>query len=121
MVEVQGEDGVVAGVPGLGGDGEVDDDVAFDRLIGVDTRLTQEERRGLGGGEFRQSGEAGVEVSKLGVLDGAGGGRKAAVRGDEGCGDVLEEERKAEAIGDADGDERVEIVLRGIGADDVGL
>ena len=121
MVEVEGEDGVGAGVPDLSGDREVEDDVALDGPVRVDAGLAEEERGGLGGGEFADGGEAGVEVFKLRVLDGAGGGLEGAVGRDEGGGDVFEEEREAEAIGDADGDEGVEIVLCGIVADDDGI
>ncbi len=55
------------------------------------------------------------------MLDGAGGRGESAVGGDEGGGDVFEEEREAEVVGDADGDEGVEIVLCGVSADDDGV
>jgi hypothetical protein len=55
------------------------------------------------------------------VLNGAGGRGESAVGGDEGGGDVFEEEREAEVVGDADGDEGVEIVLCGVSADDDGV
>ncbi len=121
MVEVEGDDGVGAGVPDLGGDGEVEDDVALDGLVGVDAGLAEEGRGVLGGGEFPEGGEAGVEVFELGVLDGAGGGLEGAVGGNEGGGEVFEEEREAEAVGDAEGDDGIQIVLRRIFAYDDGV
>ena len=119
MIEVQGEDGVVAGVPGVGGNGEMDDDEAFDGLIGIDARLAQKRRGGLRGGEFPEGREAGEEVLELGVLDGAGGRLEGAVVGDERGGEVFKEEGKAEPVDHANGDDGVEIILRGIVADDV--
>ena len=121
VIEVEGEDGVVAAVPDLGVDREVEDDVAIDGLVGIDAGLAEEKRGGLGGGELFKGGEAGVEVVELGVLDGAGGGLERAVARDEGCGDVFEEERKTEAVGEANGDEEIEVILRGIVADDDGV
>ncbi len=123
VVEVDGEDGVVAGLPDGGGDGEVDDDIALDGLAGVDARLTKQQRGTLSGGEFSQSGKAGVEVLEIAVLDGAGARLDGAVGGDEGSGEVFEEERETELVGDAQGHEGVEIVLNLITVDDdrVGL
>ena len=121
VVEVEGKDCVGAGVPGSGSDGEVDNHEALYGLLRIDAGLAKKQRGVLGGGEFADGGKAGVEVFELGVLDGAGGGLKGAVGRNEGGGDVFKEEREAKAVGDADGDEGVEIVLRGIVADDDGI
>lgn len=121
MVEVEGEDGVAAAVPDLGVYREVEDDVAFDGLVGIDAGFAQEERGGLRRGELSESGKAGVEVFELGVLDGAGGGLERSIAGDEGGGDVFEEERKAEAIGEADGDQEIEVILGRVVAHDDGV
>lgn len=121
MVEVHGEDGVVAAGPDGGGDGKVEDDEAFDGLAGVDAGFAEEERGGLGGGQFSEGGEAGVEIGEVSSFDSAGGGLEGAVRGNEGSGEVLEEKGEAEAVGDADGDEGVEVVLHLVAADDIGL
>lgn len=50
MVEVEGECSAVAALPGSGGGGEMEDDVALDGLVGVDAGLAKEKGGGLGGG-----------------------------------------------------------------------
>jgi hypothetical protein len=106
VVEVDVEDGGAAMVPDLFGDGEVEKDHSFGGLAGADHGVAEERF----GGERLEFGEGGVDVVEIQFFDGAGGDF-FAFGGGEGCGEVLEEERKVEAVVDAKGGEDVEIVL----------
>ncbi len=69
---------------------------------------------------FFQFGVGRVEVREIVLLDGAGG-EELTVLGDEGGGEVLEEDGEFEVVVDVDGGEDVEIVLGCAAADDVEL
>src|SRR5205085_12515596 len=97
MVEVDIEDGGTAMVPDLFGDGEVKEDHAFGGLTGADHGVAEERL----GGEGPEAGEGGVDVLQIGPFDGAGGDL-FAFGGGEGGGEVLEEQRKVEAIVDGE-------------------
>jgi hypothetical protein len=116
MVEIDVEDGGEAVVPGVFGDGEVEEDHAFGGLAGVDHGFAEERV----GGEGFERGKAGVEVDEVVFFDGAGG-EYFAIGGGEGGGEVFEEEGEAETIVDAEGGEDVESVLGVVVADDEGV
>ena len=116
MVEIDVEDGGEAMVPGVFGDGEVEEDHTFGGLAGVDHGFAKEG----GGGEGFELGKAGVEVGEVVFFDGAGG-EYLAIGGGEGGGEVFEEEREAETIVDAEGGEDVEIVLVVLACHDDGV
>ena len=77
------------------------------------------------GGEGFEGWEAGVEVGDVELLDGAGGdwlcGGAVGIRGGEGGGKVLDEERKTEAVLNSDSDDEVQVVLRRVLAYDDGI
>jgi hypothetical protein len=116
MVEVDVEDGLAAMVPDFFGDGEVEEDHAFGGLAGADHGVAE---KGLGG-ERLEGGEGGIDVVEVQLFDCAGGDI-FAFGGGEGGGEVLEEEREAEAVVDAQSGEDVEIVLRVLVGDDHGV
>ena len=116
MVEVYVEDGLAAMVPDLFGDGEVEEDHAFGGLAGGDHCVAEE---GFGG-EGLEGGEGGVDVLEIGLFNGAGGDL-FAFSGGEGGGEVLEEEREAEAVVDAESGEDVESVFGVLVRDDDGV
>ena len=116
MVEVDVEDGGAATVPYVFGNGEVEEDHALGGLSGADHGVAQEGH----GGEGFEVGEGGVDVVEIALFDGAGGDL-LAFGGGEGGGEVLEEEREAEAVVDAQGGEDVEVVFGVLVGDDDGL
>ena len=113
MVEVDVEDGGAAVVPDLFGDGEVKEDHAFGGLAGADHGVAEERF----GGEGFEFGKGGVDVVEVAFFDGAGGDLFTVGSG-EGGGEVFEEERKVEAVVDAEVGEDVEIVLGALVGDD---
>jgi hypothetical protein len=102
MVEVDVEDGGAAMVPDLFGDGEVEEDHALSGLAGADHGVAEE----WFGGEGAEAGERGIDVLEVLLFDGAGGDL-FTFGGGEGGRKVLEEEREAEAVVDAEGREDV--------------
>ncbi len=120
MVEVDGDGGGFALVPGGLGDGEVEEDHAVSGFSDVDLGFAEEEWGGLLVGEGFELGEAGVEVGDVGFFYGAGGDG-VGVGGGEGGGEVLDEERQVAAVFDVQVDEEVEGVLDSIAADDEGF
>ncbi len=116
MIEVDIEDGGAAMVPDFFGDGEVEEDHAFGGLAGADHGVAEE---GLGG-EWPEAGEGGVDVLEVELFDGAGGDF-FAFGGGEGGGEILEKEREAEAIIDAEGSDDVESVFGVLVGDDDGV
>jgi len=123
VVEVNGDGGVLAVVPEGLGAGEVEEDVAFGGLAGVDSGIAVEGWGALGVGEFFEGGKGEGEVGEVGLFDGAGGeGEAAGVGGgDEGGVEVLEEEGELEVVGDAEGYEDVEVVLGVVAVEDDGV
>ena len=114
---VEGDGGGLALVRFGLGDGKVEQDHSFGAARGLNDGLAQERR----GGERQERREDSVEVGQVVFLDGGGGGVGAVGRGD-GAGDVVERERDAEVVVDADGGEDVEVVLEGsLLADDLGV
>ena len=116
MVEVDVEDGLAAVVPDLFGDGEVEEDHALGGLAGGDHGVAKE---GFGG-EGLEGGEGGVDVLEVRLFDGAGG-YLFAFGGDEGRGEVFEEEGEVEAVVNVEGGEDVESVLGVLVGDDDGV
>ena len=123
MVEVDGEGGVLALVPESLGAGEVEQDVALDGLAGADLGFAEEGWGALGVGELFEGGKADEEVGEVGLFDGAGGkGEGAGVSGgDQGGVEVFEKEREPEVVGDAEGDEDVQVVLGVVAVEDDGV
>lgn len=116
VVEVDVENGGAAAVPDGFGDREVEEDHAFGGLAGGDHGFSEE---GFGGEGF-DGWKGGVDGGEVVLLCSAGGDLLAVGGGEGGC-EVLEEERKAEAVVDAEGGEDVEIVLRWVAADEGGV
>jgi hypothetical protein len=116
MVEVDVENGGAAMVPDLFGDGEVEEDHAFGGLAWADHGVA-EERFGSEGFEL---GERGVDVLQVGLFDGTGGDLFAFCSS-EGGGEVLKEERKVEAVVDAERGEDVECIFGVLVGDDDGI
>ncbi len=123
VVEIDGEGGVFAAVPGGFGDGEVEDDEAVRGFAWGDLGLAKQRRVGLAAGEGFEGREAEIEVGEVGLFDGAGGDGfgGGGVGGGEGGVEVFEEERQAEPVVDVDVDEDVEVVLGGFATDDGGV
>lgn len=117
VIELEGDGGGLALVPYGLSDGVVEQDHSFGLASGLNGGLAQQGR----GGERHERGEGDVEVGEVPLLEGAGGGHGAVGRSD-GTGDVVEGERDAEAVVDADGCEDVIVVLEGgLLADDLGV
>jgi hypothetical protein len=116
MVEVYVEDGLAAMVPDLFGDGEVEEDHTFGGLAGTDHGFAEQRF----GGEGFEGGEGGVDVVEVELFNGAGGDLFAFAGGESG-GEVLEEERKVEAIIDAKSGEDEEGVFGVLVGDDNGV
>ena len=116
MVEVDVEDGGAAMVPDLFGDGEVEQDHAFGGLTWADHGVAEERF----GGEGFELGKRGVDVLQVGLFDGAGGDLFTFGSGECGC-EVLEEERKVEAIIDAERGEDIECIFGVLVGDDDGI
>lgn len=113
VVEVDVEGGRFSGVPHSLSDGEVEKHHTLCGLAGGDECLAEQR----GGGQVFERGE-GAEEGRDVLLFGGVGMDLFAVGGDERGGEVFEEDRKVEAIFDAQRGEDVEIVLGAIAANE---
>lgn len=118
MIKVHVEHGGFAMVPRIDRDRELEQDHAFGGVAGSDEGLAAQRS----GGERLERGEGGVDVGQVLHLGGAGS-ELLIVGGKQRGGEVLEEERKAQRVFDAQVGEDVEVIFRFVAADDerVGL